>query len=512
MESEHSRIRSMMLDDEEVSKSDTKNADIFKTSLNVMRRNSFGSNNNNHDYNQIDTIITRHSTANPRVSELSIDMDELNQLRAESGRLISHEDSDPSGGKSGRSLFLIDSIGGSSFALNSRISEEMSQEFNDETVSPKHQDEESVSEIESSTVDFTVESTPVVPVPVPNHASYNRSKSSYSSGTKDISEEMEDLNEMIESDNIRDLKSETMMMAEEFKMNSSFLENVSDLRHDNSDKAIEDLHQMVHSDDVGDLESEMILIAEEFKMKNGLLESISDLEGGEGKEIVEEEDSKHEPFHTLDVSNATATSASSATMPTENHSNAMAVVPLVATTNGLAPTTSDPLEPISSTGESSGVDIFISNTIIEKEVELNDTTDQNAGEPSSDYRAPLKSNTVSIEGWTPTSSMLALLNDVSDSATSTSASSRADQSLTDSIASLEIVPGTPRTSGVQMGKDIKSLLNHHGFDAVESHTDAKSNGEKSESSSTKLSNSRQKKRELEAKRLAIRRHQQKGAS
>ena len=500
MESEHSRIKSIMSDDEETSKSEKGTAD-FKSALNDMRRNS---------YNQI--VIPKNASSHPRVSELSIDMEELKQLRSEAGKLISHEDSDPSGGKSGRSLLFLESGSSfvSSFALDSRISEEGSEDV--AATNDQHETTDAIKELAYNLVSQGSKT---------KAAGTEMSTASSGNDTK-VSSEIEDLDEMIESDNIQELKSDAMMMAEEFKMSSSLLENVSDLKREDSDRAREDLRQMVHSDkdNARDLASEAVLMAEQFKQKNGLLESISDLEAGDQEMLEEEskddglsemleealkddglseiieEDLKNDGFHTLDISNATVTSTSSATLLTENYSNVVAQFASNINRDGSEPS-------ISMTGESSG----LYTPPLENDGGDNFHTDQKAGEPSSDYRAPLKSRTVSIEGWTPTSQMMALLNDMSDTTSSASASSR---SMADSVASLEIIASTPRNSGVQMGNDIKTLLNHHGFDAVETHPDTpNSGGDKSDSSSTKLSDVRQKKRELEARRLAILRHQQK---
>lgn len=511
-ESEHSRIRSMMSEEEDLSHPDTRDSDVYKVALHDMKQKS----------NQIDTVITKNSSSNPRVSELSIDMDDLTQLRSEAGKAYSQDDSGPSGGKSGRSILFIESISGSSFALNSRISEESSEDIArsnrvQQISNPKLQGNDS-NESGNTTINNSAGSAAQEALHPLSHDELKLDIegpdiSSFSSNNLD--EEMEDLNQMIESDNIRDLQSETMLMAEDFKLNSSFLEDVSDLQSNISERDEQDLHHMVHSDNVGDLQSETMLMAEKFKSNNGLLESISDLQADNNE--IYEDNLKHDCFHTLDVSNATATSTSSATIVTENYSKVVAVQS-DAVNSDLS--RSNGLEPISSTGESSGAHI-IASEIDSGGREEGNTKDQHAGEPSGDSQSPMKSNgdvlassntknnSVSINGWTPALSMMGLLADVSDS---TSNSSRAE-SVTDSVASLEII-SSPRNSGVQMGKDIETLLNHHGFDTgkvtASTHSEGYTGG-KNESSPTKLSTTRQKKRELEAKRLSIRRHQQKAS-
>jgi hypothetical protein len=432
-------------------------------------------------------------------------MDDLTQLRLEASKLFLQDDSGPSGGKSGRSILVNESISGSSFALNSKISEESDEDAlptdrQQHITNQKVRSRDSNESASTSTYD----------------ASGSARETLYptSHELKLEAEEMDDLNQMIESDNIRDLQSESMLIAEDFKINSSFLEDVSDLQPDSSERDRQDLHHMIHSDNVGDLQSETMVMAEKFKLKNGLLESISDLEAGNNE--IFEDDLKNDGFHTLDVSNATATSTNSATVVTENYNKGLTEPPDVV---------NRPLsKAISPTGESSGSCMLTLDVNYGEKIE-GDTNAQHAGEPSSDSQSPIKSNgdvvasqsssnsnsnLLSMNGWTPAQAMLGLLADVSDSASN---SSRAE-SLTDSIASLEVIL-SPRHSGVKMGKDIETLLNHHGFDAgkVAAETPSEgSSGEKSASSSTKLSATRQKKRELEARRLSVQRHQQKRSS
>ena len=482
IESEHSRIRSIMSEEEGVSNADTRDSDILKATLNDMKYKS----------DQLDTVITKNTSSNPRVSELSIDMDDLTQLRLEASKLFSKdisEESDEDAPPTDRQQHIT----------NQKV---QSRDSNESASTSMYNSSGSAREtlyLTSHELKLEAEGSEML---------------SFSSNyeNNDVNEEMDDLNQMIESDNIRDLQSESMLMAEDFKINSSFLEDVSDLQPDSSERDRQDLHHMIHSDNVGDLQSETMVMAEKFKLKNGLLGSISDLEAGNSE--IFEDDLKNDGFHTLDVSNATATSTNSATMVTENYNKGLTEPPDVVD----RPSS----KAISSTGESSGSCMLTLDINCGEKIE-GDTNDQHAGEPTSDSQSPIKSNgdvvasqsssnsnLLSINGWTPAQAMLGLLADVSDSASN---SSRAE-SLTDSIASLEVI-SSPRHSGVKMGKDIETLLNHHGFDAgkvAAGIPSEGSSGEKSASSSTKLSATRQKKRELEARRLSIQRHQQKSSS
>ncbi len=524
--SENSLFKSIMTEDEE-SNSEQRERAMFRTALQDMKQRSTRTN----------MVITKDSSTNPRVSELSINMDELTQLRSEAGKLFAQDDSVPSGGKSGKSIFFIESVSGSSFGMNSRISEEGDEdmeptpdELEDKSEGKEMFSFSSVNENEDMDQDRNISNQMV------------DSDSGSMDESEDMNQDLKDLNQMIESDNIQDLQAETMLMAEEFRLNSSFLEDVSDLQPDFSERE-RNLRKMVHSDDVEDLHAETMLMAETFKMKNGLLETIPDLQADDSE--IFEDNVKHDCSHTLDVSNATGASVSSSTMVTENYSKVVPISPdagerkvlsplpdAVDTSSSSSRSNSDGPEPIpmSSTGESSGADILAS------EINMDDTSsvsskNQDAGEPSSDSHNNAasmsssnigtnpessstngKNNSILINGWTPVSAIAGLLADLSDS---TSTASRRS-SMSDSAASLEVIK-TPRNSGgIQIGKDIESILHIHGFDAREiaaerspSRESFSSDKNEDRRASSGLAASRQKKRELEAKRLAIRRHQQK---
>ena len=525
--SDNSMFKSIMTDEDE-SNSEKRERAMFKTALQDMKARSTRTN----------MVITKDSSANPRVSELSINMDELNQLRSEAGKLFTQDDSGPSGGKSGRSMLFIESISGSSFGVNSRISEE-----GDEDLEPTPDELEEESQGKDISSFSSVTDRDETNKDMQSLNQMVDSDSSSVDGSEDMDQDLKDLNQMIELDNMRDLQVETMLMAEEFKLNSSLMEDVSDLQPDFSERE-RNLRKMVHSDNVEDLQAETMLMAEKFKMKNGMLETIPDLQADESERS--EDNVKHDGSHTLDVSNATGTSVSSATMVTENHSKAVPISPDAGESKVLAPlpdavdtsssstrSNSDSPEPIvmSSTGESSGGDVLASEINMEETSSVS-SKNQDAGEPSSDSHNNAastrssgnagtnpqppsdsgRSNSFSINGWAPVSAIAGLLADLSDSTSTASHRS----SFSDSIASLEVAKSPRNSGGIQIAKDIESILHIHGFDAKEiaagsSHSRGSLTSETNEDAgaSNGLAASRQKKRELEARRLAISRHQQK---
>jgi len=190
----------------------------------------------------------------------------------------------------------------------------------------------------------------------------------------------EDLNQMIESDNIRDLQSETMMMAEKFKLNTALLESISDLQPCISERVGEDLNQMIESDNIRDLQSETMMMAEKFKLNTALLESISDLQPCISERVGD--NLKHDGVHTLDVPNATAISTSTAMTGSGSKSFDMPSDARICPSSKTN---------IASAGESSGGHIPAPKKTCARESE-GYSMQQHAGEPSSDYRLPLKSN------------------------------------------------------------------------------------------------------------------------
>ena len=545
-----------MLEMDEPSISDTRDSDVL-----AMPMHDENSNNN-----KIDTVITKSST-NARVSELSIGIDDLNQLRAEAG----YSEDDSLGlfaGKSVRSIVeLIDYASVNSFAISAISEETTSTNHQPQITSPQVQSNDLV-EDDSAPINHTDESAEVVVHPLgSSHATEVKEKEE-STHTHGLSVEMEDLDQMIESDNIRDLHSETMMMAEEFKLSSSFLEELPDLKSDDSERVREDLNQMIESDNIRELKSETMMMAEEFKLRLSLLESLSDLKPGISESVGDK--LSHDGIHTLDGSNATATSTS--TTVTEYGNKGVSLPPDGPLSQGNRDCPESMV--ISSAGQSSGGDVLTSEGTCAMNSE-GYSRQQHAGEPSGDCRLPLKSNndidfdkaedgtninaldplvpiqndhpktpptesrtilsppssasskssmapvstgldlqlnayqttsnnsknnSISINGWKPIGIMGTLLADVSDS---TSTSSRAS-SVTDSVASLEVVSSQIHSKG-RIGKDIEKVLNRHGFDsgkvAAEKSEDCATD-EKNESRTTKISSTRQKKRELEARRLS----------
>ena len=547
-----------MLEMDETSLSDTRDSDILAMPMH-------DENYNNDKIDTIDTIITK-SSAHGRVSELSIGIDDLHQLRAEAG----YSEDDSLGlfaGKSVRSIVeLINYASVNSFAISAISEEAISTNHQQQIKSPQAQSDDLV-ENDSAPMNNTGESAEVVVHSLgSSHATEVKEKEG-STHTHGLSVEMEDLDQMIESDNIRDLHSETTMMAEEFKLSSSFLKELPDLQSDDSERVREDLNQMIESDNIRDLKSETMMMAEEFKLRLSVLENISDLKPGIS-EIVGDK-LTHDGIHTLDGSGATATSTSTAI--TEYGSKGLTLPP----DGPLSQSNRDCPESmvISSAGQSSGGDVLTSEGTCAMNSE-GYSRQQHAGEPSGDCHLPLKSNNdidfdkaedddninalnplepiqnelpktpptesgtilsprssasskssmapvspgldlqlntsqssnniknnlISINGWKATGIMGTLLADFSDS---TSTSSRAS-SVTDSIASLEVVSSQSHSKG-RIGKDIEKVLNRHGFDsgkvAAEKHEDCAAD-EKNESRTTKILSTRQKKRELEATRLS----------
>jgi len=330
---------------------------------------------------------------------------------------------------------------------------------------------------------------------------------------------------------------------------------------------VEDLNQMIESDNIRDLQSETMMMAEKFKLNTALLESISDLQPCISERVGD--NLKHDGVHTLDVPNATAISTSTAMTGSGSKSFDMPSDARICPSSKTN---------IASAGESSGGHIPAPKKTCARESE-GYSMQQHAGEPSSDYRLPLKSNedidankvgdsasigvlnppvpirhecpktpqtecetilslrssmsstsssvpvlvgldsqlntsqssnnskshSLSFDGWNPSRRMKILLADLSDS-TSISSQSHAE-STTDSISSLEVM-AAPSHFKVPMAKDIENLLNHHGLDAVEVAAEKYGDGvidEKNGSRATNISTTRQKKRELEASRLSFRR-------
>jgi bacterioferritin (cytochrome b1) len=551
--SQNFRMSTTMLEVDEPSISDTRDSDTLAMAWHDEKYNN----------NQIDTVITKNST-HARVSELSIGIDDLKRFRAEAG--YSEDDSiGKFAGKSVRSIVeLIDYASVNSFAISE---ETRPTNRRQQITSPQAQINDLV-EDDGAPMKHTGDSAEVMVHPLgSSHVTEVKEKEG-NTHTHGVFDEMEDLNQMIESDNIRDLHSETMMMAEEFKLSSSFLEDPPDLQPDDSERVREDLNLMIESDNIRDLKSETMMMAEEFKLRLSLLESLSDLQPGISERVGEK--LKDDGIHTLDVSNATSTSTSTAI--TEYGSKGFTLPP----DGSLSQSNRDCPESmvISSAGESSGGDVLSSEGTCAKNSE-GYSRQQHAGEPSGDCRSPLipnndivfdkaeggtnlnafnplvpiqdgrpktpttesgtilsprssisskspmasvssglhsqvntsqssnnsKYNSISINGWKPTGVMGTLLADLSDS---TSTSSRAE-SMTDSIASLEVISNQSH-SKVRIGKDIEKLLNRHGFNAgkaaAERYEDCATD-EKNESRATKISTTRQKKRELEARKLSF---------
>lgn len=547
-----------MFEEDEPSASDTRDSDVLAMAIHDLRRGN----------NQIDTIIAKHPTNN-RVSELSIDFDDLNQFRDEAGKLYSHhDDHGPFEGKSVRSIVgLLESVSGNSFALTENTNEERSSE-----VTPPNRQQQNTSPRVHNTIESVEEGNEKEPYHASNpEAPGSESASSCSDNKK--CDEVKDGNQMIQSDSIQEVNSEISGMEEEAKASSSSSENVSDLQHGASERVGEDLNILIESDNIRDLQSETWMIAEQFKLNNTFLESISDL-----KPCVSESVGNNSTHDVApDVSDATATSTSSVITDVGSKDSAMAPDTIV----GLSTQSTA----VSSAGESSRGHKLFTEEIRDKESEGN-WMQQHAGQPSSDCRSSSKStediaadtvgddknidslnplvpmrhehpktpltafgatsplhssvsstpssvpspagldspfnasqsssnninktSSLSIDGWQPSARMGILLADLSDSA---SASSRAE-SMTDSISSMEIAP-THTHSKVRMGKDIEELLNYHGFDAVkveaEKYGDCTTNEQNEESNVSKISTTRQRKRELEAKRLSILRFHQKDA-
>lgn len=579
------RMSLRMLEDSEKSLSETRESDVFDMNLKDDKYKNHG----------IDTVIAR--SLNSRVSELSIDMDDLKQIRVEEGKLFSQvDDQGLFSGKSVRSIVemidsveLVESTSASHLGSKEETCEVRSEEAaTDDHLQTLNQPEQNNCFIEnaSASINDAGSSTQMAVLQLDGYGS-NRlsgveeeegslesksgttgqeSASTCSENFHDTREkpnsEMEDLNEMIESDHIQDLQMEAILMAEEFKLRMTLLEDISDLQSGISKSAGEDFDKKIETDNIQDSQSEVMMTAKNSKPSNSCLESVSDVRPCSSENITD--NLKSNGSNSPDVSNATATSTSTAM--TENCSKGFSLPsdmisgPLSESNQGYPGTTV-----MSSAGESSGAHVLASTKACVDKSEGN-PRHQHAGEPSSDCRPPLKSNeimitsevcdgtdtvdtidvlvssiaidpetqpkecepvspmrssisstsapvsapvgldsqlntsnnignnSISIDGWKPTGAISGLLADFSDSQVSDSqTSSSIAGSPEDSISSLEVVPVLAHPN-VQLGKDVEEVLSRHGFEA---RSDITTN-DKNVSDKTKISSTRQKKRDLEA--------------
>lgn len=364
--------------------------------------------------------------------------------------------------------------------------------------------------------------------PKTSHEIQNRtSRIAFTAEICDEIEELEELDKIIEANNLEQLESEAMMIAEQFKLNRTLLESISDLQVNNVEEEETNFKDGVYNLDNLNISAVPIMGvtdngAKDLEMqpdfprqdKSSSLDSdqVPSASAGEssGRPIVGSEEKSLNESSEHSVQQLAGEPSSDRSIPLEQQKMSISDTDVYAG--------------VSTTDNSSGM--LNPSTQIRHERPMTPPTDQECGTSSSLHSSgssstpsalppeklvsemesvertsesklnPVQSegNSFSIGGWAAAGAVGHLLAEGSDS---TSVSSFAE-SRTESLSSLVI------TSAEEMDE----LLDHSDFNAVEvtaqGYGDSTSNEQK-ELPPKKISATRQKKRELEAMMNSLRR-------
>lgn len=261
--------------------------------------------------------------------------------------------------------------------------------------------------------------------------------------------EVEDLNQIIESDNIRELQLETMMMAEQFKQNSAFVESVEDLEAIADERAGINLERDGNSwNDSNEAATPKSAIAAE----------------NDGNDF-------NLPYDRM-LRVYSPESRSAASPSVSNHS----IISEESEGHSMQQHAGEPSSDCVSHPSRSNDDAISDRTA---------------------------NNDFTIEGWRPSSNMETLLADFVESL---SGSSSPDESSAESISSMEVAETPSGVKNPMVTAEVERLLYESNYDGVKDIVE--NFGEDSaeeENGISKIAAKRKKKRELEALSQAFRR-------
>jgi hypothetical protein len=333
------------------------------------------------------------------------------------------------------------------------------------------------------------------------------SLSSTEEETPDMWDEIYELNKIIESNDLRELETEASMIAAQYKLNSIFLESISDIQTKNEKRDTSSANNNNEYDEVPYLDISDISPATENGSKDFVLASDAMI------------GSLPTPYDNVDLTGISA----SAGEPSSGETVVSKILPA---------SSSEGYSMQQHAGEPSSGDCPSTCKVPKADVNIDVDNDNDIENPpiperhkrpktpptecsisstSSAMDSPLNQSqnkrTYTIADWTAVGTMGSLLADLSDS-TSTSSGYYDSSSMADSISSLEVATSeSPSRLNAPLANEINDLLAHSDFDAV------KTAAEKYEKASiigddgthtAKISASRHKKRELEAMRLTFR--------
>jgi len=338
------------------------------------------------------------------------------------------------------------------------------------------------------------------------------SLSSSQDETLNLSDETEELNKMIESNDLQELETETSMMAAQFKLNSTFLESISDIQTNNEETGgdsnkydglyyldFANLTADEKHDSKGNATTSEAVISSSFRHKND-------------PEVLIADDNI-----ALTRISASAGESSSGEVGVSKKSLKNSNEEYSMQQHAGEPSSGDRPSPFKEQKAGITVDdntaINVVNTpILERykcpkspSTECASSSQRLATSPAIDSQLYQSQNnlSISIADWTAVGTIGDFLADLSDT---TSTSSYAESSsVVDSISSLEVTI-SPSHLNIPLANEIDELLAHSDFDAVKSIAEKYEEASFIEEDGThnaKIFVTRQKKRELEAMRLSF---------
>ena len=332
--------------------------------------------------------------------------------------------------------------------------------------------------------------------------------SSYSSTeeeTPEIWDEIYELNKIIESNDLRELEMETSMIAAQYKLNSTFLESMSDIQTKNEKR--DSANRYNEYDGVPYLDISDVSPATENGSKDFVLTSDAMIGSlpipYDNVALTGISASAGEPSSGETVVSKMSPVSSSEEYSMQQHAG--------EPSSGDRPPPCKVQKADINVDDDNAGDVENPPILERHKHSTIPPTECSISSTSSTMDSPVNQSqnkrTYTIADWTAVGTMGGLLADLSDS-TSTSSGYYESSSMADSISSLEVATSeSPSRLNVPLANEINDLLAHSDFDAV------KAAAEKYEKTSiikedgthnAKISASRHKKRELEALRPTFR--------